>query len=158
MGGTDQMFELGLGFQTRDESMDFKMAVGEFERMKQNEEEAKKFNLAVKEDFSLGNDEVLVMKPMSGKKKHEHKDNGNDNEGGGGLDGFLPPPSDDKHSKKKKGKKKKKKKKKDSDQSNQDNVANTENDTNNDANDDFGDFGDFAAADANGDGGWATFD
>merc|ERR1712154_376905 len=121
---------------------DFKMAVGEFERMKQNEEEAKKFNMAVKEDFSLGNDEVLVMKPMSGKKKKKEDDSG----GGGGLDAFLPPPSDDKQSKKKKGKKKKKKKKKEEAKS--------------DGQDDgFDDFGDFAAPDANAnDGGWATFD
>jgi len=152
--GTDQMFELGLGFQTRDESMDFKMAVGEFERMKQNEEEAKKFNMAVKEDFSLGSDEVLVMKPMANKKKHEQKEA--DHGGGGGLDGFLPPPSDEKHSKKKKGKKKKKKKKKKADGDAQGDEAKTDN--NADGADAFGDFGDFAAADSNADGGWATFD
>ena len=68
---TDQIFELGLGFQTRDESMDFKMATGEFERMKQNLKEAEKLNerMKAKEDFSLADDEVLVMKPMNKKNK-----------------------------------------------------------------------------------------
>eukprot|EP00484_Ammonia_sp_Unknown_P027246 CAMPEP_0197022096 /NCGR_PEP_ID=MMETSP1384-20130603/3004_1 /TAXON_ID=29189 /ORGANISM="Ammonia sp." /LENGTH=274 /DNA_ID=CAMNT_0042450065 /DNA_START=40 /DNA_END=864 /DNA_ORIENTATION=+ len=163
--GSDQIFELGLGFQTRDESMDFKMAYGEFERMKQNLEEAEKFNMAVKEDFSLAADEVLVMKPMSGKHGDEEKEE-KEKADGGGFDGFLPPPSDDKHKKKKaKPKEKKKKKKKKAattDASNaNDDPFNTE---------DFGDFADFAQADGaadnannnndggGGDDGWATFD
>merc|ERR1719206_334812 len=104
--GTSQMFELGLGFQSRDESMDFKMSLGEFERMKQNAEEAKKLDLTPKEDFSLGDDEVLVMKPMAKKKKkaEEKESKEGDDLGGGGL--FLPPPSDEGKSK---GKKKSKK-------------------------------------------------
>eukprot|EP01083_Nonionella_stella_P025657 70689_1 len=141
--GTDQIFELGLGFQGRDESMDFKMAVGEFERMKQNLEESKIFNMKAKEDFSLGADEVLVMKPMANKKKREEtKDNDDE------FDGFLPPPSSGNDSKSKKKKSKKKKKKKKSAKPTEKNEDNAGGDL----------FGDFTQADANDDGGWASFD
>lgn len=138
-----QIFELGLGFQSRDESMDFKMATGEFARMKQNLKEAEKLNerMKVKEDFSLADDEVLEMKPMKKKKKKqkdEEKTNFGDDD-----NGFLPPPSDAKKTESKKKKKKKKKKKQKEDEKL---------------------FGDFTEANSNnnndggGDDGWATFD
>merc|ERR1719334_2749583 len=147
--GTSQMFELGLGFQSRDESMDFKMSLGEFERMKANAEEAKQLDLKPTEDFSLGDDGVLVMKPMAKKKKKsEEKESTEGDDGGGGL--FLPPPSDEGKGKgkgKKKSKKAKKKKKKKTEQEEKAEAAD----------DAFGDFGDFAdpqgAAAADGD--WA---
>eukprot|EP01083_Nonionella_stella_P209340 758937_1 len=146
--GSDQIFELGLGFQNREEAMDFKMATGEFERMKNNLEEAKKLNTKITENFSLKDDEVLVMKPMKkNKKKEEIKDNGNND----GFDGFLPPPSDSKGKKKKsKGKKKKKK------------VKKTDNDSGlfgDNGADNSGDlFGDFTKGDGGDDASWATFD
>eukprot|EP00485_Elphidium_margaritaceum_P007123 CAMPEP_0202709126 /NCGR_PEP_ID=MMETSP1385-20130828/21253_1 /ASSEMBLY_ACC=CAM_ASM_000861 /TAXON_ID=933848 /ORGANISM="Elphidium margaritaceum" /LENGTH=287 /DNA_ID=CAMNT_0049368291 /DNA_START=60 /DNA_END=923 /DNA_ORIENTATION=- len=106
--GTDQIFELGLGFQAREDAMDFNMAVGDFERMRKNVEEAKILNSTAAEDFSLAADEVLVMKPMKPKDAEEKKeaDNSADASGGGGLDSFLPPPSDKKKTSKKKSKKK----------------------------------------------------
>lgn len=144
--GTEQILTLGLGFQTRDESMDFKMATGEFARMQQNLEEAKKLNekMKSKEDFSLGADEVLVMKPMhkkKKKKKQEEETKTNDDGGDGG--GFLPPPSDQTSANKKKSKKKKKKKKKEKTAEN----AKEEKL-----------FGDFENANDGDDGSWATFD
>ena len=149
---TDQIFELGLGFQTRDESMDFKMATGEFERMKQNLKEAEKLNerMKAKEDFSLADDEVLVMKPMNKKNKKKQDNNNNNNNGDGDGDAFsfsLAPPSESSKKTEKKKKKKKKKKK----------------DVKSDDNKDDKLFGNFTEAnDANsgggGDDGWATFD
>merc|ERR1712228_785432 len=131
------------GFQTRDESMDFKMATGEFERMKQNLKEAKKLNDRMKinsEDFSLGDDEVLVMKPKKKKKKKNENGNG-DGDGGDALGGFLPPPSDST----KDDKKKKKKKIKKTDDTKDDKL--------------FGDFNDAKGGNSGGaDDGWATFD
>merc|ERR1712129_499419 len=125
---------LGLGFQSRDESMDFKMFLGEFARQKDNAEEAKLQFGVETEDFSLAADEVLVMKPMNKRKKNnKQKEQGAEEDlEGGGL--FLPPPSEGNEGKGKgKGKKKKKdkksKKKKKKKQQNADVDA------------DFGDFG-----------------
>ena len=134
--------------------MDFKMATGEFERMRQNLEEAKKFNMKVKEDFSLGADEVLVMKPMAKKKnKDEVKDGGGDPFDLGGPPGDLAPP------KSKKKKKKKKVKKKASDDNKDSKKEEPKKDDNENLFDD--NFGEFAEAENGGnndDGSWATFD
>merc|ERR1740123_363618 len=85
--------------------MDFKMATGEFARMQQNLIDAAKLNeqMKVSQDFSLGDDEVLIMKPMANKKK---KKSAESKENFDNSSGFLPPPSD--AEKKKKSKKKSK--------------------------------------------------
>ena len=134
---TNQYFELGLGFQTREDSSDFRLAVAEFKRYQNSLKEAQKFKIQPKNDFSIKDDEVFVMKSFKGKKKSSNN-NDNNVDPTEALNSFAPPPSD----KAKKSKKKKTKQKKPKKTNN--NNDNNNNDTNNNGDNFFGDdFGDF---------------
>merc|ERR1711971_797164 len=100
--------------------------------------DAAKLNEQMKasQDFSLGDDEVLIMKPMANKKK---KKSAESKENFDNLGGFLPPPSDAEKKKKSKKKKKKKKKNKEVETKVDDKL-----------------FGDFTNANDGDDGSWAT--
>jgi len=61
----NQYFELGLGFENRDDSSDFKSALQEYERIKRSMSKAKEeIDKLVTEDFALHENEMLDIKPI----------------------------------------------------------------------------------------------
>jgi len=124
----NQYFELGLGFENRDDSSDFKSALQEYERIKRSMSKAKEeIDKLVTEDFALHENEMLDIKPI---KNNTNKKNTNNNKNNQNNDDmlFMPPPTKDKKIKKK--------------------IKNTKNDNNeneNDNNDNDDDFSNFVS-------------
>jgi len=123
----NQYFELGLGFENRDDSSDFKSALQEYERIKRSMSKAKEeIDKLVTEDFALHENEMLDIKPI---KNNTNKKNTNNNKNNQNNDDmlFMPPPTHDKKSKKNK------------------NTKNDNNENENDNNDNDDDFSNFVS-------------
>jgi len=96
---TDQYFELGLGFEDRDDSAEFKTAMSEYERIKRSLAKAtEELDKLATGDLSLHENEMLDIKPMKNKKTSKNSPNSNDDKGDTLF--MPPPPTNEKKSKK----------------------------------------------------------